>query len=98
MPTITLQVGQCGNQLGNTFWELLQRQKEQLGHGLLAREWFAERHSTATSGSNEPLLYPRLICVDSEAKVAGSWGGSSSSSIAPHQLHILGHAGCGNNW
>uniref|UniRef100_A0A383WL96 Tubulin/FtsZ GTPase domain-containing protein n=1 Tax=Tetradesmus obliquus TaxID=3088 RepID=A0A383WL96_TETOB len=97
MPTITLQVGQCGNQLGNTFWELLQRQKEQLGHGLLAREWFAERHSTATSGSNEPLLYPRLICVDSEAKVAGSWGGSSSS-IAPHQLHILGHAGCGNNW
>ncbi|WIA36870.1 hypothetical protein OEZ86_008121 [Tetradesmus obliquus] len=98
MPTITLQVGQCGNQLGNTFWELLQRQKEQLGHGLLAREWFAERHSTATSGSNEPLLYPRLICVDSEAKVAESWGGSSSSSIAPHQLHILGHAGCGNNW
>jgi hypothetical protein len=96
MPTITLQVGQCGNQLGSTFWSLLQRQQEQLGNGLLAREWFAERHST-TSSSSEPVLHPRVVSVDSEAKVARSWGASSNSS-APHQLHILGHAGCGNNW
>jgi hypothetical protein len=96
MPTITLQVGQCGNQLGGTFWTLLQRQQEQLGNGLLAREWFTERHSTSSS-SNETVLHLRLISVDSEAKVASHWGSSASSS-ASHQLHILGHAGCGNNW
>jgi hypothetical protein len=97
MPTISVQVGQCGNQLGNTFWSLLQQQQEQLGNGLLAREWFAERHNTSSSSSGEPVLHPRLISVDSEAKVARGWSSNSSSS-APHQLHILGHAGCGNNW
>jgi hypothetical protein len=96
MPTITVQVGQCGNQLGNTVWSLLQRQQEQLGNGLLAREWFAERHSTSSS-SSESVLHPRLISVDSEAKVARGWSSNSHSS-APHQLHVLGHAGCGNNW
>jgi hypothetical protein len=27
MPTITLQVGQCGNQLGASFWQVLQQQQ-----------------------------------------------------------------------
>jgi hypothetical protein len=97
MPTIVLQVGQCGNQLGDALWTqmLCQQQQQQLpmrnkdGSLSVGREFFS-----VDSSSTEELLVPRVICVDSEPKVArGELTGCSG-----HRLHILGHAGCGNNW
>eukprot|EP00775_Hariotina_reticulata_P009761 gene9761-9918_t len=96
MPTIVLQVGQCGNQLGAALWTqmLCQQQQQQLpkrskdGSLSLAREFFS-----AGSSNAEDVLVPRVICIDSEPKVIGG----EVSGCSGHRLHILGHAGCGNN-
>lgn len=103
MPTIAVQVGQCGNQLGAAFWELLGQQQAHCRSSLLPQEWFAtslphaERLMDPTGGQNACIKahIPRCICVDSESKVVKHWEGQQR----PTAVHMLGRGGgCGNNW
>lgn len=92
MPTITLQVGQCGNQLGSALWEVLQQQQAHCSSSVLAQELFA---SVPCEVASDRVLQPRCICVDSEAKVVRHWQGHQQAGA----VHMLGHGGgCGNNW
>lgn len=93
MPTITLQVGQAGNQLGGTFWGQLQQQQELCSSSLLSHEWFA-------STQGQAVLQPRCICVDSEAKVVQQWRQTDRQTVKDQPaVHVLGRGGgCGNNW
>ena len=96
MPTIILQVGQCGNQLGESLWHLLGQQQEHFtaaGEDVWPLEFF---HPESQA---DALPVPRRICIDTEAKVLGE-AQSSSSRLGrlPHQHHVLHHSGCGNNW
>jgi hypothetical protein len=105
MPTITLQVGQCGNQLGSTLWDLMQQQQSHCSSSIVSREWFAsssccQQYSGDMSNGQqaEQQPQPRCICVDSEAKVVKEWAGDARG---PRQraVHMLGKGGgCGNNW
>lgn len=106
MPTITLQVGQCGNQLGSTLWDLLQQQQAHSGSSsLVSQEWFgrvSRGTSCLDSGGGTALLRPRCICIDSEAKVVKHWEGQqhqAHAAPAAPTVHMLGKGGgCGNNW
>ena len=54
MPTVTLQVGQCGNQLGRTFWELLTEQHAHCSSSsssMLSHEWFSRVRQQQQAGS-----------------------------------------------
>jgi hypothetical protein len=112
MPTITLQVGQCGNQLGTAFWDLMQQQHSHTtSSSLLAQEWFAsipqQQQTTATADRSAAarqlhtaahIVQPRCLCIDSEAKVVKHWQGQQQGKGQP-TVHVLGTGGgCGNNW
>lgn len=58
MPTITIQVGQCGNQLGEALWELCSLQRGG-----------ADARSTHACDEFWEGTCPRLVAVDTEAKV-----------------------------
>lgn len=94
MPTVTVQVGQAGNQLGYAWWSVLRRQQKQLGDGPLIREYFRPSGSSREANYASSVDVPRVISVDSESKVISD----CCHDLAPHQLQILGHGGCGNNW
>lgn len=106
MPTITLQVGQCGNQLGSTLWELLKNQQQHCSSSssssLLSHEWFA----SVRAQQQQQHVLQRCVCIDSEAKVVKRWeqqdGSSGEQASNPQQqavVHMLGRGGgCGNNW
>jgi hypothetical protein len=109
MPTITLQVGQCGNQLGSTLWDLMQQQQAHCSHSssssTMSREWFAtssacKQYSGDLSNCQQAEQHPqpRCICVDSEAKVVKKWAGDARGP-SQRAVHMLGKGGgCGNNW
>jgi tubulin gamma len=107
MPTITLQVGQCGNQLGTTFWDLMQQQHSHSSSSLLGQEWFASTPQQTTADPTataaqinkaDHIVQPRCVCIDSEAKVVKHWQGQQQDR-GQHTVHMLGKGGgCGNNW
>lgn len=109
MPTITLQVGQCGNQLGATFWQALREQQSRSSSGSssICREFFAQSAEGAAAaavegpGTRHLWADPRCICIDSEAKVVKQSGSSTHAPAGSQRpgVHVLGHGGgCGNNW
>jgi hypothetical protein len=100
MPTICLQVGQCGNQLGDALWRCFDAQRQQL---LRAGEdgWATEFWHPGEG----PIGRPRCIRVDTDDKVLQDIAveeapSSSSSGITykRHQVFRVGYTGCGNNW
>jgi hypothetical protein len=109
MPTIMLQVGQCGNQLGASFWKVLQQQQSRCNSSsTICKEWFASTQlnedvaaeSDTAAAANQ--LQPRCICVDSEAKVVKRWDSTHTGMTTGRTVtgvHVLGKGGgCGNNW
>ncbi len=87
MPTITVQVGQCGNQLGSSMWALLAEQQRVLDR----RMRHASLEFFCTDGA------PRCVAVDTEAKVIGALHRDAPGPLQ-RQQHVLSHSGCGNNW
>ncbi|CAM9163884.1 unnamed protein product, partial [Chrysoparadoxa australica] len=94
MSQITLQVGQCGNQLGHALFTKLQdMDMDPLSHNVFFRK-------AATSSGDIDLA--RAVLLDTEPRAVGNmiekskkghtWRYSSKSRCCP------GNAGAGNNW
>jgi hypothetical protein len=99
MPTICLQVGQCGNQLGDALWGCFAAQRQQLlqagEDGLPLEFWHP--------GEDPIIGRPRCIRVDTDDKVLQDVAvegapGSSTMTYKRHQVFRVGYTGCGNNW
>ncbi|KAG1676469.1 hypothetical protein FOA52_002289 [Chlamydomonas sp. UWO 241] len=95
MPVVCLQVGQCGNQLGQALWSALDQQCSQdtanLGLNEAGTFFRADRGGRRTA---------RALLIDTEPKVVNgvlASPGGRSGLFSPDRAFV-GHSGRGSNW
>ncbi|KAI6220904.1 Tubulin/FtsZ family, GTPase domain protein [Aphelenchoides fujianensis] len=97
---VHIQAGQCGNQIGAKFWEVIsdehgiQPDGEYKGETELQRERINVYYNEA--GSNRYV--PRAILVDLEPGTMDSIRNSSYGTLFRPDNFVFGQSGAGNNW
>uniref|UniRef100_A0A7S0YA75 Tubulin delta chain n=1 Tax=Polytomella parva TaxID=51329 RepID=A0A7S0YA75_9CHLO len=92
MPLVTIQLGQCGNQLGSSFFHTLGEELSSNDYGTqVVSEFFrpnpAVTSSADVSSRNRPLL-ARALLVDMEPKVVdAAYSSTSLPSCSPEPSH-----------
>ncbi|KAH0976413.1 hypothetical protein GBA52_026132 [Prunus armeniaca] len=99
---ITLQVGQCGNQIGMEFWKQLC-----LEHGI-SKEGILEDFATQCGDRKDLFFYqaddqhyiPRALLIDLEPRVINGIQNSEYRNLYNHEnIFVSDHGGgAGNNW
>ncbi|CAG5128652.1 unnamed protein product [Candidula unifasciata] len=99
---ITLQLGQCGNQIGMEFWKQLCAE-----HGI-SPEGILEEYATEGTDRKDVFFYqaddehyiPRSVLLDLEPRVINSIMNSPYSKLYnPENVYLSSHGGgAGNNW
>jgi len=99
---ITVQVGQCGNQIGNEFWKQLCKE-----HGI-SPDGILEEYATQGDDRKDVFFYqadndhyiPRALLIDLEPRVVNSIkNGNYRSLYNPENFFISEEGGgAGNNW
>ena len=69
MPVITVQLGQCGNQLGYSLFETLAAELDRHDYGADGWETFF-RPAAAGAGARDKACTARAVLIDMEPKVA----------------------------
>lgn len=100
---VVVQVGQCGNQIGNRFWNLALRE-----HSVVNEKGIYDSalstfflNGAGDDGSYLPSisgLKARAVLVDMEEGVVGELFRSSIRNIYDHRFLITDVSGSGNNW
>ena len=95
-----LQVGQCGNQIGTKFWELISQE-----HGISENGTYngdndvqLERIGVYFNEANGGRYVPRSVCVDLEPGTMGTIKSGRYGGIFNPANFINGASGAGNNW
>lgn len=98
---ISLQAGQCGNQIGNTFWNTI---SEEHGIGPDGRpvegcsETQQERIGVYYNQAHDERFVPRSVLVDLEPGVVDNIKASPLGKIFHPDNFVHGQNGAGNNW
>lgn len=98
--SVHLQTGQCGNQVGAKFWEVLSEE-----HGLDATGAYQgnndlqlERINVYYNEASGAKYVPRAVLVDLEPGTMDSIrSGPNGNMFRPDNL-VFGQSGAGNNW
>lgn len=90
---ITIQVGQCGNQIGSRFWELALRE-----HAARGITYDDSMSSFFTYDESSNQLKARAILVDMEEGVLNSLLKSEIGELFDNHQLIKDVSGAGNNW
>lgn len=99
---VTLQVGQCGNQIGSEFWKQLCREHGISPDGIL--EDFAthggDRKDVFFYQADDDHYVPRALLLDLEPRVVNSIQQSSHRSLFNQENVFVSPegGGAGNNW
>ncbi|KAI5189995.1 tubulin gamma [Nematocida sp. AWRm77] len=96
---ITLQVGQCGNQVGAEFWDRLCYEHGLSDSGKTARPVEHDRKDVFFYESYDGRFFPRSILMDLEPRVVSAITSSKPHLFSPENVFI-GHegGGAGNVW
>lgn len=109
---ITLQLGQCGNQIGDQFWQQLCLEHGIAQDGTLQPEATTSNNGNATATpigdrkdvffyqSDDTRYIPRSVLIDLEPRVINSiLTGSHAKMFNPENIYISPDgSGAGNNW
>ncbi|KAJ2722226.1 Tubulin beta-3 chain [Coemansia sp. Benny D115] len=97
---LTLQVGQCGNQIGSAFWETIVQE-----HGINEDGFYVGNHASQTERLNvyfdEALnkrYVPRMVAVDLEPGVHQAIREGKYGRLFRPESMISAQNGAGNNW
>ena len=99
---ITLQVGQCGNQVGFEFWKQLCQEHGIRPDGIL--QDFAtdgtDRKDVFFYQADDDHYIPRAVLIDLEPRVINTIKNSEFSNLYnPENIYLSEHGGgAGNNW
>ena len=99
---ITLQVGQCGNQIGSAFWKQISAEHGISPDGIL--EQYAidgdDRKDVFFYQADDEHYIPRALLIDLEPRVINSiQNGTYRNLYNPENLFIARDGGgAGNNW
>jgi tubulin gamma len=101
---ITLQVGQCGNQIGMEFWKLLCAEHGINERGLLEEYAIAQsiddRKDVFFYQADDEHYIPRALLIDLEPRVINTIQNSSYADLYnPENIFVSKEGGgAGNNW
>ncbi|EFA76532.1 beta tubulin [Heterostelium album PN500] len=102
---VHIQVGQCGNQVGNKFWEVISQE-----HGIQPdgthkatndahlSKLQLERINVYYNEARDKKYVPRAVLVDLEPGTMDSIRASTNGSLFRPDNFINGQSGAGNNW
>jgi tubulin epsilon len=93
---VTIQVGQCGNQIGMKFWDLAL--KEHASRGILFDDAMSSFFKFENTNSNNPNLKSRALVVDMEEGVINQMLKSDIGDLFDIRTFIKDVSGAGNNW
>lgn len=93
---ITLQVGQCGNQMGSEFWRMLCREHGISGSGFLQDDRdLGDRKDVFFYQADDNVFVPRAVLVDLEPRVISQ----VPSFFNQENVFVSNEGGgAGNNW
>eukprot|EP00917_Polyrhabdina_sp_WS-2016_P032506 GHVP01069320.1.p1 GENE.GHVP01069320.1~~GHVP01069320.1.p1 ORF type:complete len:441 (-),score=86.42 GHVP01069320.1:119-1441(-) len=97
---IHLQVGQCGNQIGCKFWEVISDEHGITPNGKFEGEsiYQKERLDVYYCQGSEGRYVPRAILFDLEPGTIDSARASPYGDLFKPENMIFGSSGAGNNW
>merc|ERR1712170_89863 len=100
---LTIQVGQCGNQIGSAFWETISKEHDvNIGTGRCVKnpgfEIRQERMNSLWKGATQGRWVPRSIMMDLEPGVFGAIKTRPIGHLFRPDNFIQGTSGAGNNW
>jgi tubulin gamma len=101
---ITLQVGQCGNQIGSEFWKTLCAEHGIGADGILTdqavNQKFDDRKDVFFYQADDEHYVPRALLIDLEPRVINTIQSSEYSNLYnPENIFISKDGGgAGNNW
>jgi len=96
---LTLQVGQCGNQIGGAFWETISSE-----HGIDANGYYhgedyqKERLDVYYNEAGNNKYVPRAILVDLEPGTMETIKFGPNGRLFKPDNFVYGHNSAGNNW
>ncbi|XP_051168680.1 tubulin beta chain-like isoform X2 [Leptopilina boulardi] len=97
---VHIQTGQCGNQIGAKFWEVISDEHGVDANGIYCGETDLqlERINVYYNEASDNLYVPRSILVDLEPGTMDSVRSGPFGQIFRPDNFIFGHSGAGNNW
>jgi len=97
---IHIQVGQCGNQVGRSFWETISAE-----HGIDARgmyhgesDYQKERLDVYYNEAGNGKYVPRAVLVDLEPGTMEAIKGGNTGDLFKPDNFVFGQSSAGNNW
>lgn len=96
---ITLQVGQCGNQIGAEFWDRLCAEHGLSSDGTVASEVKDDRKEVFFYEADDGRYLPRAVLVDLEPRVVGAVLAERKGLYNTENVFLSNDGGgAGNNW
>ncbi|PVU84761.1 hypothetical protein BB559_005153 [Furculomyces boomerangus] len=97
---IHLQTGQCGNQIGNKFWETISAEHGINNDGTYVgdNELQLERIDVYFNEANQGKYVPRAVLVDLEPGVMDTIRSGKLGQLFRPDNYVFGQNGAGNNW
>ncbi|WFD36586.1 Tubulin beta chain (Beta tubulin) [Malassezia cuniculi] len=97
---VHLQTGQCGNQVGYKFWEVLSDEHGIDGNGAYVgnSSLQLERLNVYYNEAAENRYVPRAVLVDLEPGTMDAIRSSPMGSLFRPDNFVFGQSGAGNNW
>lgn len=100
---ITVQVGQCGNQIGGEFWKQLCLEHGIQPDGTLkdppAETTIDDRKDVFFYQSDDDRYIPRALLVDLEPRVVNKLANNNQNLFNPENYFVAQDGGgAGNNW
>ena len=97
---VHLQAGQCGNQMGAKFWEIISDEHGIGEDGMYGGEsdLQLERINVYFNEANGGKYVPRAVLVDLEPGTMDSIRSAPYGNIFRPDNFVFGQSGAGNNW
>ena len=97
---VHLQVGQCGNQIGSKFWEVIADEHGIDPKGDYVGEFDHQLHRVSVyfNEAHSGRFVPRAVLVDLEPGTMDAVRGGPYGSLFRPDNFVFGQSGAGNNW
>lgn len=99
--TVCVHVGQCGNQIGSVFWDMLLHEHERTpdsDYALSSFFYFAPAQRGGGGGSNSHVMKARALMIDMECGVLQETMRGPLGALFDNHHYIYDVSGAGNNF